>query len=88
MRDLMLHQAAVVLLDDGQAVLAGERLELRLLEHEGINVRVQLLSLGLLEGHFAEVDELPENLLDLVLENDHLAREHLAIWSVLGQEVV
>lgn len=84
----MLHQAAVVLLDDGQAVLAGERLELRLLEHEGINVRVQLLSLGLLEGHFAEVDELPENLLDLVLENDHLAREHLAIWSVLGQEVV
>ena len=41
--DLVFHEAAVVLLDDGQAVLARESLEFRLLEHEGVHVREKFL---------------------------------------------
>ena len=45
MWDLVFHEAAVVLFDDGQAVLARQSLEFRLLEHESIHVREKFLRL-------------------------------------------
>lgn len=72
--DLVLHEAPVVLLNDGQAVSARERLELTWIATQDQTGGVLSQGLGflLVKHNFAHIDELPESVLDFILEYDYL----------------
>jgi hypothetical protein len=85
----MLHQAANVLFNDGQAVLGGEQTPLLgFVQQKLLRILAEFLRLIFFQRHFTHVNQLFKYVLHFVLENDNFARQHSSVGSVFSQEVV
>ena len=52
------------------------------------NIFSQDFGLFLIDWLLTEIDQLGKDVLDLVLEDNHLSREHLSVWCILRQKVI
>ena len=89
LRDLVLHQAPIVFLNDGQHVFTLQSCELRAVVqiHHG-SALGQGFGFVQVNGGLTHVDEFPENFLHLVLKDDDLSAENLSVRCIFGQEVI